>query len=194
MWAMSGDLEPFYENTVRIRCWSGARPRFVKLRAPASDGGEWSFEREGVAGGVSINNRRRSSLILPTIPRESCSRGAELELIRDLCVEFRCARDHRRDLRTHLCLMGRNIFDAVARRNAGADGDDQWNVETYSVDGMARGMGGGPEKITNAIRKCTIFDGGSAGAAAGGGRGGVEFAGGILCEAGGGIPGAAGSF
>src|SRR6202050_5829908 len=39
-------FEPFYENYGPDSVLSGARPRFVKLRPPASDGGEWTFDEK----------------------------------------------------------------------------------------------------------------------------------------------------
>jgi len=48
-------------------------------------------------------------------------------------------------------------FDGVTGGNAGADGDDQRNVENVQRDGMACGWAVGPEKITNAIRKVHDF-------------------------------------
>src|SRR5260370_7131818 len=60
---------------------------------------------------------------------------------------------------------------------------------------MAGGMGGCAREDYERDREgARFFDGGRAGAAAGGGRGGFELAGGILCEAGGRVPGAAGTF
>src|SRR6201987_4049576 len=39
-------FEPFYENYGPDSVLSGARPKFVKLRPPASDSGEWSFDEK----------------------------------------------------------------------------------------------------------------------------------------------------
>src|ERR1700682_2298437 len=39
-------FEPFYENYGPDSVLSGAKPRFVKLRPPTSDGGEWTFDEK----------------------------------------------------------------------------------------------------------------------------------------------------
>src|SRR6202167_4970627 len=39
-------FEPFYEKYGPDSVLSGARPRFVKLRPPATDSGEWSFDEK----------------------------------------------------------------------------------------------------------------------------------------------------
>ena len=39
-------FEPFYENYGPDSVLSGARPKFVKLRPPTTDGGEWTFDEK----------------------------------------------------------------------------------------------------------------------------------------------------
>ncbi|PYX50894.1 MAG: aminotransferase, partial [Acidobacteria bacterium] len=39
-------FEPFYENYGPDSVLSGAKPRFVKLRPPVIDGGEWTFDEK----------------------------------------------------------------------------------------------------------------------------------------------------
>ena len=187
-------FEPFYENYGPDSVLSGARPRFVKLRPPASDGGEWTFDEKELRAAFDKNTK---AIILntPNNPTGKVFTRAELELIRDLCVEFDVLAITD-EIYEHILFDGTEAhFDGVAGGNAGADGDDQWNVEDVQCDGMARGMGGwAGEDYECDPEGARFFDGGSTGTAAGSGRGGVEFAGGILREAGGGISGAAGSF
>src|ERR1700686_3641272 len=39
-------FEPFYENYGPDSLLRGAKPKFVKLRPPTTDGGEWTFDEE----------------------------------------------------------------------------------------------------------------------------------------------------
>ena len=39
-------FEPFYENYGPDSVLSGAKPKFVKLRPPTTDGGEWTFDEK----------------------------------------------------------------------------------------------------------------------------------------------------
>ena len=86
-------FEPFYENYGPDSVLSGARPRFVKLRPPASDGGEWTFDEKELRAAFDKNTK---AIILntPNNPTGKVFTRAELELIRDLVRGVRCARDY----------------------------------------------------------------------------------------------------
>ncbi|HZU41970.1 MAG TPA: aminotransferase class I/II-fold pyridoxal phosphate-dependent enzyme, partial [Terriglobales bacterium] len=80
-------FEPFYENYGPDAILSGAQPRFVKLRPPSDPAGEWTFDPRELRDAF---NRRTKAIILntPNNPTGKVFAQAELELIRDLCVEF----------------------------------------------------------------------------------------------------------
>ncbi len=123
-------FEPFYENYGPDSVLSGAKPRFVKLRPPASDG-EWTFDE-----------------------KES---RAELELIRDLCVEFDVLAitdeiyEHiLYDETEHISMAS---LEGMRERTVTINGMSK----TYSVTGWRVGWAVAPETITNAIRKVHDF-------------------------------------
>ena len=80
-------FEPFYENYGPDSVLSGARPRFVKLRPPTSGAGEWAFDEQELRAAF---DRHTKAIILntPNNPTGKVFTRTELELIRDLCVEF----------------------------------------------------------------------------------------------------------
>src|SRR5579862_1724669 len=80
-------FEPFYENYGPDSVLSGAKPKFVKLRPPAVDGGEWTFDEKELRCAF---DKHTKAIILntPNNPTGKVFTRAELELIRDLCVEF----------------------------------------------------------------------------------------------------------
>src|SRR5437879_91590 len=80
-------FEPFYENYGPDSVLSGARPRFVKLRSPKEQDGEWTFDEKELRRAF---DRHTKAIILntPNNPTGKVFTRGELELIRDLCVEF----------------------------------------------------------------------------------------------------------
>src|ERR1700694_946681 len=80
-------FEPFYENYGPDAVLSGAKPRFVKLRPPTTPDGEWTFDERELRAAFDKNTK---AIILntPNNPTGKVFTRAELELIRDLCVEF----------------------------------------------------------------------------------------------------------
>ena len=173
-------FEPFYENYGPDSVLSGARPRFVKLRPPASAGGEWTFDEKELRAAFH-KNTKAVILNTPNNPTGKVFTRAELELIRDLCVEFDVLAITD-EIYEHILYDGtEHISMASLEGMRERNGDDQWNVEDLQCDGMARGMGGGSGEDHECDPEGARFsDGGRAGAAAGSGRGGIEFAGGIL--------------
>src|SRR5215831_16694407 len=80
-------FEPFYENYGPDSVLSGAKPRFVKLRPPSDPNGEWTFDAHELR---SAFHKHTKAIIVntPNNPTGKVFTRAELELIRDLCVEF----------------------------------------------------------------------------------------------------------
>lgn len=80
-------FEPFYENYGPDAILSGATPRFVTLHPPQQEGQPWTFKEEELRAAF---NSRTKALILntPNNPTGKVFTRAELEVIRDLCVEF----------------------------------------------------------------------------------------------------------
>ncbi|MGO9167936.1 MAG: pyridoxal phosphate-dependent aminotransferase, partial [Candidatus Sulfotelmatobacter sp.] len=80
-------FEPFYENYGPDAVLSGARPRFVKLRPPVGGGGEWTFDEKELR--AAFDKHTKAIIVnTPNNPTGKVFTRAELELIRDLCVEF----------------------------------------------------------------------------------------------------------
>ena len=80
-------LEPFYENYVPDTLLSGAKPRYVKLRPPSTEDGEWTFDEQELRS--AFHNHTKAIIInTPNNPTGKVFSRAELEFIRDLCVKF----------------------------------------------------------------------------------------------------------
>src|SRR5258707_14103109 len=149
-------FEPFYENYGPDSVLSGARPRFVKLRAPASDGGEWTFDEEELRAAFD-KNTKAVILNTPNNPTGKVFTRAELELIRDLCVEFDVLAITD-EIYEHILYDGTEhismaSLDGMRERTVTINGMSK----TYSVTGWRVGWAVGQEKITNAIRKVHDF-------------------------------------
>jgi aspartate/methionine/tyrosine aminotransferase len=80
-------FEPFYENYGPDSVLSGAKPVFVKLHPPPNQDGEWTFDERELRAAF---HHQTKAIILntPNNPTGKVFTRAELELIRDLCVEF----------------------------------------------------------------------------------------------------------
>jgi aspartate/methionine/tyrosine aminotransferase len=149
-------FEPFYENYGPDSVLSGARPRFVKLRPPAVDGGEWTFDEKELR--AAFDKHTRAIIVnTPNNPTGKVFTRAELELIRDLCVEFDVLAITD-EIYEHI------LYDGTAHISmASLEGMQERTVtingmsKTYSVTGWRVGWAVGPEKITNAIRKVHDF-------------------------------------
>jgi aminotransferase len=149
-------FEPFYENYGPDAVLSGARPRFVKLQPPESAGGEWSFDEKELRAAFDKNTK---AIILntPNNPTGKVFTRAELELIRDLCIEFDvlCITD---EIYEHILFDGTEhismaSLDGMRERTVTINGMSK----TYSVTGWRVGWAVAPEKVTNAIRKVHDF-------------------------------------
>jgi aspartate/methionine/tyrosine aminotransferase len=149
-------FEPFYENYGPDSVLSGARPRFVKLHPPASDGDEWTFDEKELRAAFDRNTK---AIILntPNNPTGKVFTRAELELIRDLCLEFDVLAITD-EIYEHILFDGTEhismaSLDGMRERTVTINGMSK----TYSVTGWRVGWAVGPEKVTNAIRKVHDF-------------------------------------
>ena len=149
-------FEPFYENYGPDSVLSGARPRFVKLRPPTSAGGEWTFDEKELRAAF---DRRTKAIILntPNNPTGKVFTRAELELIRDLCIEFDVLAITD-EIYEHILYDGTEhismaSLEGMRDRTVTINGMSK----TYSVTGWRVGWAVAPEKITNAIRKVHDF-------------------------------------
>jgi aspartate/methionine/tyrosine aminotransferase len=149
-------FEPFYENYGPDSVLSGARPRFVKLRPPSSPGGEWTFDEKELRAAF---DKHTKAVILntPNNPTGKVFTRAELELIRDLCVEFDVLAITD-EIYEHILYEGTEhismaSLDGMRDRTVTINGMSK----TYSVTGWRVGWAVAPEKITNAIRKVHDF-------------------------------------
>jgi aminotransferase len=85
-------FEPFYENYGPDSILSGAKPRFVSLRPPNVAGGEWTFDEQELRQAFqhqTATHRTKAIIVnTPNNPTGKVFSRKELELIRDLCVEY----------------------------------------------------------------------------------------------------------
>src|ERR1700690_4566338 len=80
-------FEPFYENYGPDSILSGAKPRFVSLRPPQTADAPWTFDPQELREAFQQHTK---AIILntPNNPTGKVFTRKELELIRDLCVEY----------------------------------------------------------------------------------------------------------
>ena len=149
-------FEPFYENYGPDAILSGAKPIFVKLRPPTSADGEWTFDEHELRAAFHPHTK---AIILntPNNPTGKVFSRAELEVIRDLCVEFNVVAITD-EIYEHI------IYDGVQHISiASLDGMADRTVtinglsKTYSVTGWRVGWAVAAPNITNAIRKVHDF-------------------------------------
>src|SRR5579871_6898708 len=149
-------FEPFYENYGPDAVLSGAKPVFVKLRPPSSLEGEWTFDERELRAAFH-NHTKAIILNTPNNPTGKVFTRAELELIRDLCVEYNVLAITD-EIYEHI------IYDGTQHISiAGLEGMGDRTVtinglsKTYSVTGWRVGWAVGPPNVTNAIRKVHDF-------------------------------------
>src|SRR3954451_11134908 len=149
-------FEPFYENYGPDSILSGAKPRFVKLRPPTSNDAEWSFDERELRAAFHRNTK---AIILntPNNPTGKVFTRSELELIRDLCVEFNVLAITD-EIYEHILYDGSEhismaSLEGMRDRTVTINGMSK----TYSVTGWRVGWAVAPEKLTNAIRKVHDF-------------------------------------
>jgi aminotransferase len=144
-------FEPFYENYGPDAILSGATPRYVKLHPP-----HWTFDPQELAAAFGPNTK---AIILntPNNPTGKVFARAELEQIRDLCVEHD-AYAITDEIYEHMLYDGaRHISMATL------DGMRERTItinalsKTYSVTGWRVGWAIASPEVTAAIRKVHDF-------------------------------------
>jgi aminotransferase len=149
-------FEPFYENYGPDTILSGARPRFVKLHPHSNANGDWSFDPQELRAAF---NRSTKAIILntPNNPTGKVFTRAELELIRDLCVEFDVLAITD-EIYEHIIYDGARhtspaTLDGMRARTITINGMSK----TYSVTGWRVGWAVAAPELTGAIRKVHDF-------------------------------------
>jgi aspartate/methionine/tyrosine aminotransferase len=149
-------FEPFYENYGPDSVLSGANPKFVKLRPPQDEKGEWTFDETELRRAFAKHTK---AIILntPNNPTGKVFTRGELGLIRDLCLEFDVLAITD-EIYEHILYDGTQhismaSLDGMRDRTVTINGMSK----TYSVTGWRVGWAVAAEKITNAIRKVHDF-------------------------------------
>jgi aminotransferase len=163
-------FEPFYENYGPDAVLSGAKPRFVSLRPPQKAGGEWTFDEQelreafqpkiGPKTGQHQTAPHLTKAIIVNTPNNPTGKvfsRKELELIRDLCVEYNVLAITD-EIYEHILYEGSEhislaALDGMRDRTITISGLSK----SYSVTGWRVGWAVAPPVITNAIRKVHDF-------------------------------------
>jgi aminotransferase len=163
-------FEPFYENYGPDSILSGAKPRFVSLRPPHRTGrspvtpgrdGEWTFDeqelREAFQHQTATHRTKAIIVNTPNNPTGKVFNLKELELIRDLCVEYNVLAITD-EIYEHILYDGSEHI-SLARLDGMRDRTITINglSKSYSVTGWRVGWAVAPPGITNAIRKVHDF-------------------------------------
>jgi len=149
-------FEPYYENYGPDSILSGAAPRFVKLRPPTAEGGEWTFDERELR--ASFHKHTKAIIVnTPNNPTGKVFTRAELEIIRDLCVEFDVLAITD-EIYEHILYDGTKhisiaSLDGMHDRTITINGMSK----TYSVTGWRVGWTIAPPRVTDAIRKVHDF-------------------------------------
>ncbi len=149
-------FEPYYENYGPDTILSGAKPVFVKLRPPQDPGGEWTFDEKELR--AAFHPHTKAIIVnTPNNPTGKVFSRRELELIRDLCLEFNVLAitdeiyEHiLYDGAKHISLIQ---LDGMRDRTIVINGMSK----TYSVTGWRVGWAVAAAPITSAIRKVHDF-------------------------------------
>jgi aspartate/methionine/tyrosine aminotransferase len=149
-------FEPYYENYGPDSILSGAKPRFVKLRPPQESSGEWTFDERELR--AAFQKHTKAIIVnTPNNPTGKVFTRAELELIRDLCVEFDVLAITD-EIYEHILYDGTKHISL-----ASLPGMDERTItingmsKTYSVTGWRVGWAIAPPRIADAIRKVHDF-------------------------------------
>jgi aspartate/methionine/tyrosine aminotransferase len=149
-------FEPFYENYGPDSVLSGAKPVFVKLRPPTTADGEWTFDERELR--AAFHSQTKAIILnTPNNPTGKVFTRGELELIRDLCVEFNVLAITD-EIYEHILYDGTQhismaSLEGMSDRTVTINGLSK----SYSVTGWRVGWAVGPPAITNAIRKVHDF-------------------------------------
>jgi aminotransferase len=143
-------FEPFYENYGPDALITGARPRYVTLRAP-----DWSFDGRELAKAFT---RRTKAVIVntPHNPTGKVFTRAELEAIAAQCRKWD-ALAITDEVYEHIVCEGEHVpmatLDGMAERTVTVTSLSK----TFSVTGWRLGYSIAPERIATAIRKMHDF-------------------------------------
>jgi aspartate/methionine/tyrosine aminotransferase len=149
-------FEPYYENYGPDSILSGAKPRFVKLHPPPAGDGDWTFDEQQLR--AAFHKDTKAIIVnTPNNPTGKVFTRAELELIRDLCVEFNVVAITD-EIYEHILYDGTKHvslarLEGMAERTVTINGMSK----TYSVTGWRVGWAVAPPSITDAIRKVHDF-------------------------------------
>ncbi len=149
-------FEPYYENYGPDSILSGAKPRFVKLRPPSTNDGEWTFDEHELR--AAFHKHTKAIIVnTPNNPTGKVFTRTELELIRDLCVEFNVLAITD-EIYEHILYDGTEhisiaTLPGMSERTVTINGMSK----TYSVTGWRVGWTVAPPAITDAIRKVHDF-------------------------------------
>lgn len=149
-------FEPFYENYGPDSVLSGAKPVFVKLRPPKSGNDEWTFDERELR--AAFHGQTKAIILnTPNNPTGKVFTRSELELIRDLCVEFNVLAITD-EIYEHILYDGTQhismaSLEGMSDRTVTINGLSK----SYSVTGWRVGWAVGPSAVTNAIRKVHDF-------------------------------------
>jgi aspartate/methionine/tyrosine aminotransferase len=149
-------FEPFYENYGPDSVLSGAKPVFVKLRPPVTADGEWMFDERELR--TAFHHQTKAIILnTPNNPTGKVFTRPELELIRDLCVEFNVLAITD-EIYEHILYDGTQhismtSLEGMSERTVTINGLSK----SYSVTGWRVGWAVAPATITNAIRKVHDF-------------------------------------
>ena len=149
-------FEPYYENYGPDTILSGAKPVFVKLRPPQELNGEWTFDEHQLR--AAFHSHTKAIIVnTPNNPTGKVFSRPELELIRDLCLEFNVLAitdeiyEHiLYDGAKHISLVE---LDGMRDRTIVINGMSK----TFSVTGWRVGWAVAAPQITSAIRKVHDF-------------------------------------
>jgi aminotransferase len=149
-------FEPFYENYGPDAILSGATPRYVTLHTPTDENREWSFDPRALR--AAFNNKTRAIILnTPHNPTGKVFTRIELELIRDLCVEFDVVAITD-EIYEHILYDGAEHI-SIATIEGMRDRTVTINSlsKSYSVTGWRVGWAIAPPALTDAIRKVHDF-------------------------------------
>jgi aminotransferase len=149
-------FEPYYENYGPDVILSDATPRFVKLRPPESDAGEWTFDEQELR--AAFNAKTKAVIVnTPNNPTGKVFTRSELEIIRDLCMEFD-ALAITDEIYEHVLYDGaRHISMATVEGMRDRTITINGMSKTFSVTGWRVGWAIAPPALTSAIRKVHDF-------------------------------------
>jgi len=149
-------FEPFYENYGPDTILSGATPRYVRLHPPDNTDDTWRFDPQELRAAFNADTK---AIILntPNNPTGKVFTRAELEFIRDLCLEFD-ALAITDEIYEHILYDGTEhisiaTLDGMRDRTITING----MAKTYSVTGWRVGWAVAPAQLTSAIRKVHDF-------------------------------------